>query len=43
MELKVLDKQTIRELRERAQSGERINVSEEIKKQEEENKKYEEQ
>ncbi len=35
MELKVLDKQTIRELRERAQSGERIDVSEEIKKQEE--------
>ena len=43
MELKVLDKQTIRELRERAQAGERINVAEEIKKQEEENKKYEEQ
>ncbi len=41
MELKVLDKQTIRELRERAQGGERINVSEEIKKQEEAEKAQE--
>ena len=36
MELKVLDKEKIEELRERAQNGEKVSVSEEIKKQEEE-------
>lgn len=36
MELKVLDKEKIEALRERAQNGEKVSVSEEIKKQEEE-------
>lgn len=35
MELKVLDKEKIQELREKAQNGEEVNVHEEIKKQEE--------
>lgn len=42
MELKVLDKQTIRELRERAEGGEKINVTKEIQKQEEAEKAAEE-
>ena len=40
MELKVLDKQKIQELRNKARHGEHVSVSEEIEKQEKE-KQYE--